>query len=151
MHPAGTSSTKPPTPSQSFVVMPFNAQCRILWCQVSKLFHPEDLPIGDENNENRLTGDVLEGHGYDVVGGGWFNKPLQFKERSSGELERSLLFVRVWSQTSIRAATRSTMLPDVLKGSCFWDAPVPSKQHIIPKITDGLAIKLPASGGGLAW
>ena len=137
----------------SFAVVLFIAQCRILWCSVSPPFYPEDLPIGDEDNANRLTADVLTSHGYDVVGAGWFNKNtvLYFKDKSSREQHRSLLFVRVWSQTSIRTATKSTMCPEVLKNPCPWDAPVPSKQHIIPKISRGLAIRSPASEIGPAW
>ena len=39
------------------------------------------------------------------------------------------------------------MRPQVLEQSCVWAAPVPNKQQIVPKIIEGLAIKIPIVAG----
>ena len=118
-------------------------KCRILWCSVSQPFKPQDLPIGDPDNLNRVTEEVVEGHGFEIVSVGTTENTalLRFMERipaDGGLLHRSLLFVRVWSQTSITPHNSSTMRPSVLADSCFWDASVPSKQHVNSKILDGM-------------
>ncbi|CAN0344319.1 unnamed protein product, partial [Ectocarpus sp. 6 AP-2014] len=131
-----------PANERDFVQLPGGSQCRIIWCSVSSPFEPHELRdgkcIGDADSKNQVTENVVAGHGYEIVNiGTTENESLRFKETTpadEGLVHRSLLFIRVWFQTSITPHNSSTMRPSVLAESCLWDASVPSKQHINSRI-----------------
>lgn len=99
-----------------------------------------------------MNEDELESHGYEtVVTRGWPNRTKYFKEKTPpGVLHRSLLFVRVWEESSIsfsdrREKNESRMCPEVLRESCFWRTAVPSVNDINAKIVSWLVTVVPGA------
>ena len=127
-------------------------QCRILWCSISDRFKPEDLPI-DQDTKNPVNEDEIESHGYETIATGrWPYKTYHFREKAlPGALHRSLLFVRVWEQSSISFSAQRknkprTMRRSVLAEYCVWNTSVPSSDDISRKIISWLVTVVPGAG-----
>ena len=115
------------------------AQCRIIWFSISERFTPEDLPRV-AGRKDSVTLEEVKSQGYEKVAVGLFsNKTFHFKQMASPrEVHSSLLFVRVWEQSSVFNHRERRMIPEVLAESCLWDAAVPRLDGINAKLISWL-------------
>ena len=130
----------------TFFVTPATAQCRIIWFSISEPFTPEDLPKV-AGSCSSVTYEEVQSHGYEKVAlGPFYNKTYHFREKTSPEESHpSLLFVRVWEQSPVFAQRERRMSAEVLAESCLWDALVPKRDDLKPKLISWLVTPAPMS------